>query len=93
MKLQLTTIATAKQLAIMTARFQILAAPEIPPDQIKNLTNQLSANLNSRLVALAEHHRLRLRDRPVLTDAAREAYGEEIKRLNHWMIQAPKSLN
>ena len=93
MKLQVTTIATAKQLATMTARFHILATPEMPADKLDNLNKELNANLNARLDALAEYHRLRLRDRPVLTEAAKEAYQAEIQRIRQWMVVAPKTLN
>ena len=93
MKLQVTTIATAKQLATMTARFQILAAPEMPAEKLNNLSKELNANLNARLDALAEHHRLRLRDRPILSQAAKEAYQAEMQRIRQWMVVAPKTLN
>ena len=93
MKLQVTTIATAKQLATMTARFQILAAPEMPAEKLNNLSTELNANLNARLDALAEYHRLRLRDRPILSKVAKEAYQAEMQRIRQWMVVAPKTLN
>lgn len=93
MKLQVTTIATAKQLATMTARFHVLATPEMSSEMLDKLNKELNANLNARLDALAEHHRLRLRDRPILTEAAREAYQMEIQRMRQWMVVAPKTMN
>lgn len=45
MKLQLTTLASAKQLAVTTARFQVLAYTELDPQQITQLSQKLEDNL------------------------------------------------
>ena len=77
----------------MTARFHTLAATELDIAQLKALDIQLEANLTARLDALASHARLRVRDRPQLSEVAKEAFQAEMKRLRLWMIDAPKTPN
>jgi hypothetical protein len=93
MKLQLTTLATAQQLAIMTARFHSLAAPELNQELTKQLNQQLEANLKARLEALTNTARVRVRDRRFLSETAAKAFHAEMVRLRQRMVIGSKAPN
>jgi len=87
MKLQLTTLASAKQLAVTTARFQILASTELDPHQISQLSHKLEENLFLRIGLLADTAMLRLRDRPKLNETAKNSFLGELARIKANMSQ------
>ena len=85
MKLQLATLATAQQLATMTARFHVLASVQLDHQQKSLLSQRLEENLALRINALADTAMLRLRDRPILSDTAKKSFQTELTRLQENM--------
>lgn len=81
MKLQLTCLVTAQQLAVMTARFHALASTELDAKQKELLGQRLQNNLMHRISALADAESLRIRDRPVLSKLAENSFLNELTRL------------
>ncbi len=92
MKLQLTTLATARKLAIMNARFQILASTGLDPQQKWSLSQRLEDNLSYRINTLADTALLRIRDRPVLSDAAKKSFQKELTRLQCNIVDGSQTL-
>jgi hypothetical protein len=92
MKLQLTTLASAKQLAVTTARFQVLASAELDPQQITQLSQKLEDNLLLRIGLLADSAMLRIRDRPKLNETVKHSFQSELVRIKTNMSQGTKSV-
>jgi hypothetical protein len=92
MKLQLTTLASAKQLAVTTARFQVLASTELDPQQITQLNKRLEDNLFMRIGLLADSAMLRIRDRPKLNETAKHSFQSELLRIKTNMSQGTQSV-
>lgn len=92
MKLQLTTLASAKQLAVTTARFQVLASTELDPQQITQLNKRLEDNLFMRIGLLADSAMLRIRDRPKLNETAKHSFQSELVRIKTNMSQGTQSV-
>ena len=93
MKLQLATVASARQLATMTARFHVLAATELDHTQIAQLTQRLKNNLNQNIEIIANAAHARIRDRRYLSATATETFNTELSRLQHSMAPGGKSLH
>ena len=92
MKLQLTTLASAKQLAVTTARFQVLASAELDPQQITQLSQKLEDNLLLCIGLLADSAMLRIRDRPKLNETVKHSFQSELVRIKTNMSQGTKSV-
>ena len=92
MKLQLTTLATAQQLAIMTARFHALASTELDAKQKELLVQRLQDNLKLRISTLADAQSLRIRDRPVLSKVAESSFQRELTRLQTSMAYGTQTV-
>lgn len=92
MKLQLTSLVTAQQLAVMTARFHALASTELDAQQKELLVQRLQDNLLHRISALADAQSLRIRDRPVLSKVAESSFLSELTRLQTSMAYGTQTL-
>lgn len=92
MKLQLTVLASARQLAVTTARFQVLASTELDPQQIAKLSQRLEDNLFLRIGLLADTAMLRIRDRPKLNETAKHSFQRELARIKKNMSQGSQTV-
>ena len=92
MKLQLTTLASARQLAVTTARFQVLASTELDHQQITQLSQKLEDNLFLRIGMLADNAMIRIRDRPKLNETAKNSFQSELVRIKTNMAQGTQSV-